>query len=70
MAKERIRVGIIGAGWAGRAHARYYKRVPFVDVVGWADVVPGKAAERFERAPSDEEMRGLVEGRQMEPLFV
>jgi predicted dehydrogenase len=45
MAKERVRVGIIGAGWAGRAHARFYKRVPFVDVVGWADVVPGKAAE-------------------------
>src|SRR4029079_4224770 len=29
-----------------------------------------EAPERFERAPSDEEMRGLVEGRQMEPLFV
>ena len=29
-----------------------------------------EAAERFERAPSDEEMRALVEGRQMEPLFV
>jgi aryl-alcohol dehydrogenase-like predicted oxidoreductase len=29
-----------------------------------------QAAERFEQAPSDEEMRGLVEGRQMEPLFV
>jgi predicted dehydrogenase len=45
MARERIRVAIIGAGWAGKAHARFYKRVPFVDVVGWADVVPGKAAE-------------------------
>ncbi|HEY3108765.1 MAG TPA: Gfo/Idh/MocA family oxidoreductase [Chloroflexota bacterium] len=45
MANQRVRVGIIGAGWAGRAHARFYKRVPFVDVVGWADVVPGKAAE-------------------------
>src|SRR5439155_432077 len=45
MANERVRVAIIGAGWAGRAHARFYKRVPFVDVVGWADVVPGKAAE-------------------------
>ena len=29
-----------------------------------------EAAEGFERAPSDDEMRGLVEGRQMEPLFV
>lgn len=45
MAKERIRVAIIGAGWAGKAHARFYKKVPFVDLVGWADMVPGKAAE-------------------------
>lgn len=44
MAKERVRVGIIGAGWAGQTHARFYKEVPFVDVVGWADMVPGKAA--------------------------
>ena len=29
-----------------------------------------EAAERFERAPSDEEMRALVAGRRMEPLFV
>lgn len=45
MAERRVRVGIIGAGWAGRTHARFYQRVPFVDVVAWADVVPGKAAE-------------------------
>jgi predicted dehydrogenase len=44
MPKERIRVAIIGAGWAGQTHARFYKKVPFVDVVGWADLVPGKAA--------------------------
>lgn len=41
---ERIRVGIIGAGWAGQMHAKFYQQIPFVDVVGWADVVPGKAA--------------------------
>ena len=29
-----------------------------------------EAAERFERPPSDAEMQALVEGRQMEPLFV
>jgi predicted dehydrogenase len=45
VAEKRIRVGIIGAGWAGGQHARMYKRVPFVDVVGWADMVPGKAAQ-------------------------
>jgi predicted dehydrogenase len=44
MPEKRVRVGIIGAGWAGQAHARYYQKVPFVDVVAWADAVPGKAA--------------------------
>jgi predicted dehydrogenase len=47
--KERIRVGIVGAGWAGRTHAKFYRNLPWVDVVGWADVVPGKA-----RAAADE----------------
>jgi predicted dehydrogenase len=46
--KERIRVGIVGAGWAGRRHAHFYKQLPFVDLVGWADVVPGKAAAAAE----------------------
>jgi predicted dehydrogenase len=44
VSEKRVRVAIIGAGWAGHTHARFYKRVPFVDVVGWADLVPGKAA--------------------------
>ncbi|HLZ10637.1 MAG TPA: Gfo/Idh/MocA family oxidoreductase, partial [Chloroflexota bacterium] len=42
--KERIRVGIIGAGWAGQTTAKFYRRLPWVDIVGWADIVPGKAA--------------------------
>jgi predicted dehydrogenase len=41
--EKRVKVGIIGAGWAGQTHARFYKNVPFVDVVAWADMVPGKA---------------------------
>ncbi len=40
---DRIRVGIIGAGWAGHTSVRCYKMVPFVDIVGWSDIVPGKA---------------------------
>ena len=46
MPEKRVRVGIIGAGWAGQTHARFYKKHPFVDVVAWADMVPGKAAEQ------------------------
>ena len=41
--KERVRVGIIGAGWAGQAHAKHYQRLPWVDIVAWADIVPGLA---------------------------
>ncbi len=41
---ERIRVGIVGAGWAGQTSAKYYRQLPWVDLVGWADIVPGKAA--------------------------
>ena len=42
--KDRIRVAIIGAGWAGQTTAKFYRRLPWVDIVGWADIVPGKAA--------------------------
>jgi predicted dehydrogenase len=42
---KRIKVGIVGAGRIAHVHAKYYATVPFVDVVGVADVVPGKAAE-------------------------
>jgi predicted dehydrogenase len=42
--KDKVRVGIIGAGWAGQTHARYYQNLPWVEIAGWADVVPGKAA--------------------------
>lgn len=45
MPRERIRVAIIGSGWAGKNHAKHYMRIPWVDIVGWADVVPGKAAQ-------------------------
>jgi predicted dehydrogenase len=37
-------VGILGAGWAGQTTAKAYRRLPWVDIVGWADIVPGKAA--------------------------
>src|ERR1700687_4312615 len=42
--QQRIRVAIIGAGWAGQTTAKFYRRLPWVDIVGWADIVPGKAA--------------------------
>jgi predicted dehydrogenase len=43
--KDKIRVGIIGAGWAGQMHAKFYRRLPWVEIAGWADVIVGKAKE-------------------------
>ncbi|TAK25833.1 MAG: Gfo/Idh/MocA family oxidoreductase, partial [Chloroflexota bacterium] len=45
MPDKKVRVAIIGAGWAGQTHARFYKQLPFVEIVGWADMVPGKAGQ-------------------------
>ena len=42
---EKLRVGIIGAGWAGQTHAKFYRQHPWIEIAGWADIVPGKAAE-------------------------
>jgi len=43
--KDKIKVGIIGAGWAGQTHAKFYRRLPWVEIAGWADVIVGKAKE-------------------------
>lgn len=42
---KTIRVGIIGSGGVARAHAANYKALPGVEIVGVADIVPGKAKE-------------------------
>ena len=43
---KRIKVGIIGTGWIAEEHAKCYKKMPDVDLVAAADLVPGKA-EKF-----------------------
>ena len=42
---KRIKVGIIGTGGIARAHVSAYRKLPFVDIVAVADVIPGKARE-------------------------
>ncbi len=44
---KRVRVGIIGTGWIAGNHAREYLKMPDVDIVAGADLVPGKAEEFF-----------------------
>ena len=43
---KKLKVGIIGTGWIAEAHIQSYKRMPDVEVVAAADIIPGKA-EKF-----------------------
>ena len=40
---KKLRVGIIGTGGIANAHMRAYQQIPEVEIVGGADIVPGKA---------------------------
>ncbi|HBP37243.1 MAG TPA: oxidoreductase [Clostridiales bacterium] len=40
---EKLRIGIIGTGGIAHSHARAYLAIPEVEIVGGADIVPGKA---------------------------
>ena len=40
---KKLKVGIIGTGWIADAHIVEYKRMPDVEIVAGADLVPGKA---------------------------
>ncbi len=43
-ATKKLRIGIIGCGWIAEAHMASYKRMPDVEIVAGADIIPGKAA--------------------------
>ncbi len=44
-----IKIGIIGAGGIANTHARYYRQLPWVDLVAVSDIVPERAAEFAQR---------------------
>ncbi len=46
---ERLRIGVIGGGGIAGAHVRAYHKMDDVQVVGVADIVPGKAQEFIEK---------------------
>lgn len=46
---KKIRVGLIGTGWICSAHIENYKKMPDVEIVAGADLVPGKAEEFFKK---------------------
>lgn len=45
---KTIKIGIIGSGGIARAHVSAYQKLPFVELVAVADVIPGKASEFVE----------------------
>ena len=40
---KKLKVGIIGTGWIAESHIQSYQRMPDVEVVALADLIPGKA---------------------------
>ena len=46
---RRLKVGIIGTGWIADAHILEYKKMPDVEIVAGADLVPGKAEAFFKK---------------------
>lgn len=46
---RKLKVGIIGTGWIAEAHIREYKKMPDVEIVAGADLVPGKAEAFFKK---------------------
>ena len=48
-ASKKLKVGIIGTGWIADAHIMEYKKMPDVEIVAGADLVPGKAEAFFKK---------------------
>lgn len=46
---KKLKIGIIGTGGIAGAHVTAYKKFDDVEIVGGADIVPGKAKEFFEK---------------------
>lgn len=46
---KKMRVGIIGTGWIAECHVEEYKKMPDVEIVAAADLIPGKAEAFMEK---------------------
>lgn len=46
---RKLKIGIIGTGWIADAHIDAYKKMPDVEIVAGADLIPGKAEEFFKK---------------------
>ena len=46
---KKVRIGIIGTGWIAEAHVQEYQKMPDVEIVAAADLIPGKAEAFMEK---------------------
>ena len=46
---RKLKIGIIGTGWIADAHIAAYKKMPDVEIVAGADLIPGKAEAFFKK---------------------
>lgn len=46
---RKLKIGIIGTGWIADAHIIEYKKMPDVEIVAGADLIPGKAEAFFKK---------------------
>ncbi len=44
---KKLKVGFIGCGWIAQAHVREFMKMPDVEIVAAADLIPGKAQKFF-----------------------
>ncbi len=61
---RKLKVGIIGTGWIAEAHALEYKKMPDVELVALADIIPGKA-EKFKETWGIDGARCYLSGHEM-----
>ena len=70
---KKVKVGVIGAGGISHAHMEGYQKLPDVQVVAVADVVPGKArawAEKYDVPHAFEDYRPLLALDEIEGVSV
>ena len=63
-ASKKVKIGIIGTGWIAGSHIHEYLKMPDVEVVALADLVPGKA-EEFGKKYGCENARCYLSGHEM-----
>ena len=61
---KKVKIGIIGTGWIAGNHIHEYLKMPDVEVVALADLVPGKA-EEFGKKYGCETARCYLSGHEM-----